>query len=164
MRMKLYFLRHATAEDNALSDAARELTSEGEAEARIAGKALARLNVKPTRILTSPLVRAHQTAELVAKALKFTGKIEAIDSLQNRASTEMLIEALLSHGDDDEIVLVGHMPSLSVHVAAMIGASVPDALPFDKGGIACVEMQRMQLRKGELRWLARQKQLRLMAA
>jgi phosphohistidine phosphatase len=162
--MKLYFLRHTTAEDNAVSDAARELTSEGKVEARIAGKALARLNVKLTRILTSPLVRARQTAELAAKSLKFDGKVEAIDPLQNRASTEMLLQFLPSHDDDDEILLVGHMPSLSEHVAALIGASDPDALPFDKGGIACVEMRRIQPGKGELRWMARQKQLRLIAA
>jgi len=69
--MKLYLLRHATAVDVALSDAERELTREGREEARIAGAALAELGVKVSHILTSPLVRARQTAEIVAKVLKF---------------------------------------------------------------------------------------------
>src|SRR5471032_1567767 len=62
--MKLYLLRHATAVDIASSDAQRELTREGREEARIASAALTELSVKLSHILTSPLMRAHQTAEI----------------------------------------------------------------------------------------------------
>lgn len=66
--MKLYLLRHGTASDLASSDAERELTREGEEEAQIAGSALAELGVKPSHILSSPLARARQTAEIAAQA------------------------------------------------------------------------------------------------
>jgi phosphohistidine phosphatase len=69
--MKLYLLRHATAADMAPSDAKRELTHEGREEARIAGEALAKLGVRPSHVLSSPLTRARQTAEIAAKALSF---------------------------------------------------------------------------------------------
>ncbi len=65
--MKLYLLRHGTASDLASSDAERELTREGEEEAQIAGSALAELGVKPSHILSSPLARARQTAEIAAQ-------------------------------------------------------------------------------------------------
>jgi phosphohistidine phosphatase SixA len=86
--MKLYLLRHATAEDAAASDAARELTRDGREEARIAGQALVALGVKPDHILTSPLVRARQTADLVAKN-KF-GAHQVSDELQNGERGELL--------------------------------------------------------------------------
>src|SRR3972149_4159371 len=65
--MKLYLLRHASAQDIATSDAARALTRDGREEARVAGQALAALGVKPDHILTSPLARAHQRAGVVAR-------------------------------------------------------------------------------------------------
>src|SRR5580698_564113 len=85
--MKLYLLRHATAVDIASSDALRELTKEGREEARIAGAALAELGVKLSHFFSSPLVRARQTAEIAAKALKFPGKVEILDELENGSST-----------------------------------------------------------------------------
>src|SRR6202043_1937585 len=92
--MKLYLLRHATAVDVASSDAERELTREGREEARIAGAALTELGVKLSRILTSPLVRARQTAEIVAKVLKFPGDVEPLDELENSISTISLLKVL----------------------------------------------------------------------
>jgi phosphohistidine phosphatase len=161
--MMLYLLRHASAEDSASTDAARRLTPDGEAEAKIAGQALARLKIEPARVLTSPLVRAQQTAEIAAKAMKFTDAIETVEELRNDATTAELRRALGTVGPDDALLLVGHMPSLSEHLAAWIGAGNPDALPLDKGGIACVQFDQLEAGKGQLRWLARQKQLKRIA-
>jgi phosphohistidine phosphatase len=157
--MKLYLLRHATASDVAPSDAERKLTREGEGEARTAGLALAELGVKPSRILTSPLVRARQTAEIAARALKFRGDIELLDELTNGTSTPALLKVLPSHSPQEEILLVGHMPSLSDHLAALIGSKSPQGLPLGKGSVACVDVEEMRPGRGQLRWLMRQKQL-----
>jgi phosphohistidine phosphatase len=157
--MKLYLLRHGTASDVAPSDAERELTREGEEEARVVGSALAELGVKPSQILSSPLERAHQTAEIVARALKLQGKVELVDELANGTSTPALLKRLKSRPSAEEILLVGHMPSLSEHLAALIGAKNPQGLPLGKACVACVELDELRPGRGELRWLLRQKQL-----
>src|SRR5690242_17854927 len=135
--MKLYFVRHATASDIAPSDEERELTREGKEEARIVGAALAELGVKPSHVLTSPLVRARQTAKIAAERMKFAGELEVLDELTNGTSTPSLLKALRSYASAHEIILVGHMPSLSEHLAAIIGAGNATGLAFGKGGVAC---------------------------
>ncbi len=158
--MKLYLLRHGTASDVAPSDAERELTREGEEEAQIAGSALAELGVKPSHILSSPLARARQTAEIAARALETQGEVELVDELTNGTPTQTLLRTLKPYSSEHEILLVGHMPSLSEHLAALIGAKSGRGLPFGKGSVACVELDEVRTGRGQLRWLLRQKQLR----
>jgi len=161
--MKLYLVRHASASDAAASDAERELTHDGRDEARIAGKALATLGAKPARILSSPLLRARQTAEIVANALEFTGEVESMDELANGTSTPSLLKALKPFASDGDILLVGHMPSLAEHLAAFLGASGPQGFPLGKASVACIELEQPRAGAGQLRWLMRQKQLRQIA-
>jgi phosphohistidine phosphatase len=158
--MKLYLVRHASASDIAASDAERELTREGREEARIVGAALAELGVKPASILSSPLLRARQTAEIIAKELKFSGKCEARDELSNGTTTPSLLKALQPYASRAEIILVGHMPSLSEHLAALIGGGKAEGLALGKGGAACVDLDQLRVGGGQLRWLMRQQQLR----
>jgi phosphohistidine phosphatase len=156
--MKLYFVRHATASNIASSDAARELTNEGYEEARLTGQALAKLGAKPARIFTSPLVRARQTAEILGKELD--SKVETLDELRNDISSPRLCKAIKAVGDEKEIVLVGHMPSVSDHVAHLIGAGIGAGLAFGRCSVALVETGELKAGGGELRWLLRQKQVR----
>jgi phosphohistidine phosphatase len=161
--MRLYFLRHASASSVAPSDTERELTKEGKEEARIAGAALAELGVKPAIVLSSPLVRARQTAEIAAREFKFGVEVETVDELQNDMEIADLLHALQPRVDAKEILLVGHMPSLSEHIAVLIGAQSADGLPLGKGSVACVELDQLRAGAGALRWLMRQKQLGMIA-
>lgn len=161
--MKLYLLRHATASEVAPSDAERPLTKEGKEEARIAGAALGRLEVLPDHIFSSPLLRAEQTARIVADELGLAGEAGTLAELTNGANTTALLRALHSCRDAGTLLLVGHMPSLAEHLAALIGAGHNASLTFGKGSIACIELPELRHGKGELRWLLRQKQLRLIA-
>jgi phosphohistidine phosphatase len=161
--MRLYLLRHATATDVAPSDEERVLTQEGREEARVTGAALAKLRVKPSCILSSPLVRARETAEIAAKMLKFPKDIELIDELKNNISTTALLRALKSCVSDGHVLLVGHMPSLSEHLAAFIGSEHAQGFPMGKGSVACVEIELLRAGAGQLRWLMRQQQLRVVA-
>ncbi len=161
--MKLYFIRHATAADFAASDAERELTKEGREEASVAGKALAKFGVKPDFILTSPLVRAHQTAALVAEEMKFSDELTTCDELCNDATTAQLLHAVKKLPAAKEVLLVGHMPSLAGHLGVLLGAENAAGLSFGKGTIACVEITDLRPGHGQLRWFLRQKQLRLLA-
>ena len=101
---------------------------------------------------------------IAARAMKFRGQVELAGELANGRSTRALLRLLQSYSSDDEIVLVGHMPSLSEHLASLIGSKNPDGVPLGKGSIACLEAAEMRLGHGQLRWLMRQKQLRQLAS
>ena len=161
--MKLYLLRHATAVDTAPSDAKRELTHEGKEEAQIVGAALAELGVKLSYIASSPLVRARQTAEIVAQVLKFPDTIEFLDELQSNSTTAVLLKALRPFACAGEVLVVGHMPALSEYLAALIGVDSAQAFALGKGSVACIELEHLRIGTGQLRWLMRQKQLREIA-
>lgn len=162
--MKLYLLRHASAADVAPSDTERELTREGREEAQIVGAALAELGVRLSHILSSPLLRARQTAEIAAKVLKFPDDVEFLEELANNTTTAALLKALKPFASAGEILLVGHMPALSEHLAALIGAESAQAFPLGKASVACIELEQLRAGTGQLRWLMRQKQLREIAA
>jgi len=161
--MKLYLIRHASASDVAPSDAERALTKDGLAEARVVGNALKRLGVEPGHIVTSPLVRARQTAEIIATALSSPAPVEMLEELENGPSTSALVKALKPFAAEGELILVGHMPSLAEHLAEFIGVKNTAGFPFGKGTVACLEMEILRASAGQLRWLMRLKQLQVVA-
>ena len=160
--MKLYLVRHASASDIAPSDAERALTKEGREESRIVGAALLKAGTKPEQILTSPLLRARQTADIIAAELKFQNEVAVFDELNNGRSIAQLLRAIKDFDGAREIIIVGHMPSLAEHLAALLGSDNPAALSMGKASVACVEFNEPRAGHGELRWFLRQKQLRLL--
>ena len=157
--MKLYLIRHTTPHDVAPSDDARTLTAQGKEEARIVGTALGKMGVRPVRILTSPLVRARQTAEIIAQALVAECGIEPVEELKNGFSTVSLLRLLKRCGPDDEVLLVGHMPGLADHIGQLIGAGSNAGFGLGKGSVACIETLEPKAGSGQLRWLMHQNQL-----
>lgn len=162
--MKLYLLRHCSANDFAPDDDRRELTAQGETEARLAGAALAKLGANPVRVFASPLLRAQQTARLVIEAFGIALPVERLNELENGATTTDLLGALRSHARAGDLLLVGHMPSLAGHVAALVGKQSAETFAFGKGAVACVELERLQLGGGQLLWMYGQAQLKRLAA
>ena len=148
--MKLCFLRHTTAVDQAVSDALRALTPAGEKEAQIAGAGLAALGVEPSVIFYSPLLRSRQTAEILARGLNFTGPLTQIQELANDYATADLLRALQPYWAARAMVLVGHMPSLAEHITELTGAAFVDA--FGKGSAALVELAELRRGTGRLLW------------
>jgi len=140
----IWLLRHAEAEDGS-PDEARRLTKKGEEQARVAGRALEALGVKLDLCLTSPRVRAEQTARLACEPLG----VEI--SVDERLSGGPFDPEELAAGLDD-VLLVGHDPDFSMAVHDLTGAQVR----MKKGGIAAVE-------KGELKVLLRPRELAAMA-
>ncbi|MGD9896355.1 MAG: phosphohistidine phosphatase SixA [Candidatus Methylacidiphilaceae bacterium] len=157
--MIVYLLRHATASREASTDAERKLTKRGRHEAQVAGKALHRLGVEPDFIWSSPLLRARQTAEIVAEAFGASSVLEIKEELENDNSTQKILALLKPLPNDSQVILVGHMPSLSEHLAALLGAATPENLPLDKGGVACVHLDELRPGKGVLRFRLRNEQL-----
>jgi phosphohistidine phosphatase len=135
----LWLLRHGDAADGS-PDAERPLTEKGERQSRHAGRALAALGVKLDACLTSPKVRAAETARLACEPLGIEPQHEP-----KLAGGPFDAEALAA-GLGDNVLLVGHDPDFSMAVHALTGAQVR----MKKGGLAGVE-------KGELMVLLRPK-------
>ena len=150
--MKVYFLRHGDAGDpNAWrgNDADRPLTPEGRERTAQEAATLARLQVKLDAIVTSPLLRARQTAEPVAGALGIRTTLkddERIVDLDPRRLTSILRD----HTKADAIMLVGHEPTMSQTIAQLIGGA---DLELKKGGLACIELKNADSPHGQLLWL-----------
>ena len=119
--MRVTLIRHAEAGDDAPRDESRALPSRGRADARRLGRALARRGVRFSSIVTSPLVRAVQTAEIVAAATEYRGRMPATDLLQPEASAGDVVAFLATLGDERSVALVAHEPILSTVAAALTG-------------------------------------------
>jgi phosphohistidine phosphatase len=161
--MKLYLIRHATAADVAASDAERELTKEGRHEAKVAGKALVKLGVAVDQVLTSPLVRARQTAEIIAGPLGLADRVAVLTELGNAHTTSALLRALGPWAKAQGLLLVGHMPSLADHLNLLIGAGMTANVSFGKGTVVAVRLAQLRVGGGELHCFMRQKQLAAIA-
>ncbi len=154
--MQIYIVRHAIAElrENWHEpDAQRPLTDKGRKKMVRIARGLRNLGVELTHLYSSPLVRAHQTAEILQAELKIE-KIEHTDLLVPEADPAQMLALLSEHGDQAAIALAGHEPHVSALLAFLVaGKNTPIAF-FKKGGVALVEGEK-PLRTGHLllRWL-----------
>ena len=148
--MILYFLRHGKAgSPRGGDDDARELTAAGIRALELAAPLWRRVNLRPDVILSSPLARARQTAELVTDAIG--GEVTLDDRLRPGASWGDLARAMAAHPDARRVLFVGHEPDLSSTVAHLTGAA---SVRMRKGGLACVEFYGIpEPGGGELAWL-----------
>jgi phosphohistidine phosphatase len=130
--MRLYLVRHAKAAPGE-PDALRQLTPAGEERAREVGLKLAADGVRPDVILTSPLVRARQTADELGRALGTPVEID--ERLAPGATAEGLREAVAGRGD--VVMIVGHQPDCGVIAAELTGGPPPD---FPAAGVVAIEL------------------------
>ncbi len=119
--MRLYFLRHGQAGDKDTwpgDDFQRPLTAGGRAEMEAAANGLRALNLKPNVVLSSPLVRARQTAEIAAQA--FGMAITEAAPLAPGCDLDGLADALRPYRQVDEVLIVGHEPDFSTLIGLLI--------------------------------------------
>ena len=154
--VQLYLIRHAVAEERGADwpdDTLRPLTGEGRSRMRKAAKGLARLGVRFDVVLTSPLVRARQTAEIVAAAFDEPPPVTDLAALGPEASYAELLDALKKHGRRKSVALVGHEPDLGVVASRLLGTRKP--LAFRKGAVCRIDVTRLPpTAPGTLRWYA----------
>lgn len=114
--MRIYLVRHAKAVDrqNGIPEERRFLTDEGRTAFRQTARRLARKGIEPEIIFTSPLIRAVQTAEILASALRFEGPVAVTSELEPGFNKDGLVRLLTGLSATREIALVGHEPDLSV--------------------------------------------------
>jgi phosphohistidine phosphatase len=138
--MILYFLRHGLAMDRAEwhdDDSLRPLTARGMKNMLREADTMRALDLSLDAIITSPLVRAYQTADIVAKRLNLKDDLVQDERLGVGFGYPELIEILNDHAGANQIMLVGHEPGLSQAIGALIGNG---SVLCKKGSLARVDI------------------------
>jgi phosphohistidine phosphatase len=149
----LYFLRHGLAgsrEEWQGDDAERPLTKKGRKHMVTQAKTLARLDLKLNVIITSPLARAVQTADIVAKELHMVAQLAQDKRLAPGFGRDELEQVLADHPEVQNRMLVGHEPDFSLTISALTGGG---KVMLKKGGLARVDITATAPLQGDLVWL-----------
>ena len=149
--MILYFLRHGLAGDREAwqgDDQERPLTKKGVLQMKRTAKAFKKMGVKADAILSSPMKRAVQTAEIAAKTLEVDVILD--ERLGYGFGKEALSLLIAEHPQANSLMLVGHEPDFSSMVSALIGGG---DIMMKKGGLARVDLKEGSELKGQLVWL-----------
>ena len=141
--MDIYILRHGKAEErsqNITSDSKRRLTEVGKKELEYIGKAIKNLDIEFDLVVSSPLVRAKQTADIILKHVKIKKKsILVWDELKPEISVETTLKKLSRINSSSSILLIGHEPHLSNLISNIISNSDNVDISLKKGGFAHIK-------------------------
>jgi len=157
--MKLYILRHGDAvphdDPRFENDADRPLTIKGVRRTKLLAHTLRQWEITFDVILSSPLVRARETAEIVARGLRLRGRLELTDHLAPSGDVEKLVNQLNSRRPAAEsALLVGHEPYLSNLISLLCSGGPNLSLTFKKGGLCRMELDQLRsARCAHLEWL-----------
>jgi phosphohistidine phosphatase len=160
--MQLFLLRHAEAESEAASDEMRTLTVKGSSQAESIGKFCLRHGVIPEMILTSPLIRAKETARLVARELDFSQQVQTADFLRAGMTAEQAFAGLREVlgglmkreklPEKTRIMLVGHEPDFSNLAGVIIGGRAT-SVHFRKATLMGMTLQELKPGEGTIEFL-----------
>ncbi|HEY6327459.1 MAG TPA: phosphohistidine phosphatase SixA [Candidatus Cybelea sp.] len=138
--MNCYFLRHGIAVAPQAwhgSDDDRPLTPEGEKRMEREARAIADLDLDVDTIVTSPLLRARQTAEIVADRLRVGDGLVEDARVAHGFDADGVVAILREHDRAASVMFVGHEPSMSATVGRLVGGA---SIELKKGGLAGVEL------------------------
>ena len=159
----LFLVRHGIAEDGlGIDDGARQLTDDGRRRMGKVARGLKELGVQPQVFLASPLVRAQQTAAILAAILAPRLAVETCAPLAIGGDLDEVLAELGAYRGMGEVMLVGHQPSLGELASLLLtGEPYRVPLPFKKGAVAAIEVGALPPRApGELLWFVPSKLLR----
>ena len=159
---ELYLIRHGLAEDhgpNWPDDSKRPLTESGITRLRKSARGLRHLDVAFDIILTSPLVRTKQTAEVFAGVSDPTPSIVVVEALAPGGAQAAVLGELEKHAKKSRIAIVGHEPSIGELASRLIG--LRHAIAFKKGAVCRIDVEALPpVSPGALRWLLTPRVLR----
>jgi phosphohistidine phosphatase len=159
---ELYLIRHGLAEERGPAwpeDSRRPLTDRGMSRLRKEARALDAMAMVFDAVLTSPLVRARQTAEILAGGFEPRPPVVTLDALAPDGSAAAVIAALEGQGKRRRLALVGHEPGIGALAARLIGARGP--IPFKKGAVCRIDVDTFPpVAPGALRWFLTPRMLR----
>jgi phosphohistidine phosphatase len=141
-------------------EAERYLTEEGTKKTREVARGVASLVEKPDLFFSSPYVRAWQTAELFASAMKYPKQgIRKTNYLLPGSEPAAFFREIAKNKEAESVLCFGHAPHLDELIAAVLGCK-HDATSLKKAGVACLELRRISPPAGTLVWLATPKLLK----
>jgi phosphohistidine phosphatase len=162
--MDIYFLRHGIAMQHGIEtfpNDDRPLTEDGIQKMKKGAKGIAKIAGEVGIILSSPLIRAFDTAQIAAKLLDYTGTIERCEELLPGADFKDFVKLLARHDIHDALMVVGHEPNMSKVITALLGAG-RTSIDFKKGALCCVRVDgTVGAGKGVLQHFLTSKQLRM---
>jgi phosphohistidine phosphatase len=155
--LEIFVLRHGEAGvrvDESGKDDARSLTRDGRTEIEAIASSLSGLGVELDLVVTSPLPRALQTAEIIARQFKVLNKLEQWVELKPLGEAESVYRRLSIQKARLSLLMVGHEPQLSGMIGEIVAGNSHVNLILKKGGLAKIEILGFKPRiTGELRWL-----------
>ncbi len=164
---ELYIMRHGIAGERGPAypdDSKRPLTPEGKKKLRDAVAGLSKLGVELDWIVSSPLVRARETAEIVRDGLAATTPLDLTDSLGPGGSPEALLKFLAQEPKRTRVLVTGHEPDLGLLAARLLGAGRHANLAFKKGGCCLITFDEFPPQSpGQLVWWLTPKVMRKLA-
>lgn len=167
--MELYILRHGIAEDHCAEapgdDSRRRLTAEGKTKMRRAAMGMKTLELEFDLILSSPYLRAKETAEIVAEVFGMEKILEISPTLASEGGNprELIEELRRKYGKRKQVLLVGHEPYLSQLIAVLVSGEATMAITMKKGGLCKVFATSLVYgRCATLEWLMTPGQMRTM--
>jgi len=150
--MRLYLVRHAEAIERTgtTPDASRHLTSRGRLAFRKIARRIRKAGAAPDLIVSSPLVRSVQTAEILAERLKYDGTVVVAKEISPGFDHRALRSLLAKAGNPAEAAFVGHEPDLGALAATLLG--IPEGFPLRKGAVLAMEVEK-SVPKGAAKFL-----------
>ena len=167
--MELFLLRHGIAVERGArgfeDDSARPLTPKGRRQLRKIAGAMKKMDLDFDLILSSPLLRAKQTAEIVAAGLKLKKILKFSNSLAPGGNMAVLFRQLERMKPlPEKILLVGHEPGLSQLISVCVTGGLQTRMNFKKGGLCKLEVEKLRAGKcAAFAWLLTPKQMKLIA-
>jgi phosphohistidine phosphatase len=164
--MKIYLVRHGIAEPlgepNRYQDFRRSLTLEGSKKMREISLGLKALGVESDLLVSSPLIRAKETAEIVADVLKYMGPTEIWEELAPGTSARQTVGKLQTCEGRNSVLLVGHQPHLGFLASLLVFGDDSLSLDLKKGSVCCIEAEQFPIQPPlPLVWMLPPKILRL---
>jgi len=154
--MNLYIIRHAIAveEDSSGEDSQRALTDKGSRKMRQIAKGLRSLGSEFDIILSSPYLRARETAEILGEVFKMKKQVATSDNLLPMGDPDLLIAEINEKYSVDSLAIIGHEPYLTALISLLIAKSAPVDIVIKKGGVCRLSIDDLHhSRTATLDWL-----------
>jgi len=150
--MNLFILRHGDAEAVANSDSERKLTQRGREETQKVALWLEKKNPKIEIILSSPYIRARQTALIVAEELKLTNFLKYLEALTPEKTPEDVL-GVLKDIPQNNVLIVGHLPLFGYLISALVSGEDQKEVTVKKSGLSLIELPEIKYGAGQLMWM-----------
>ncbi len=161
--MEIYLVRHGAAYTKE-EDPERHLNNDGVNQCHLTGRALKRLDITFDLIVSSPKVRARQTAEIIAEEVDYSKQeIKTTETLEPTALPRDTLSYLNDFAGIKRVMLAGHLPLLGHLASELLSNTSQISLNFEPGAVCKINIEQPDSHTGDFHWFLAPEHLRLMA-